>query len=390
MNPVIGKQLLRARESRGISLEEASHATRIRKEMIEALEADNMDAFANRAYAKNFLLLYGRYLGLDVKSVASEIDTGLHVTVGNYQYLTHANETTDGPARPGDFARPHRLPSWGPVLAVCAVTVVTVSAFMLWLNMSRIRDVSSFPDAQQGRAREAVEPLNVGAQPVKATVANPGGNGSVAQVEASVPAPIEPPIQPAVPEVIPPPVASNQAPFPVYPKDAPPPVPTVIRRAPAPVAKLIGNAAESDVAHEPVTSIDGVEVRAAKVISPVARLASNDAAFLASVDNGATAPQTAPPLVGLTPVDAPEVDEDQSPLAKDPNTIEIEPIKKTWIVIRRVTGTSPIFEDYLYPNTRPMRLPAGKYIIEVRENDAVEIRKAGQMIAYTAGGLKLE
>lgn len=392
MNPVIGKQLLRARESRGISLEEASHATRIRKEMIQALEADNMDAFANRAYAKNFLLLYGRYLGLDVKSVAAEIDTGMHVTVENYQYLTHANETTDGPARPGDFARPHRLPSWGPVLAVCAVTAVTVSAFMLWLNMSRIRDVSSVPDDQQVRARGAVEPVVAGAQPVKKIDAKPVEKESVAQVDASVPAPLDPPLEPAVPEVIPPPIAvvSNQAPLPVYPKDAPPPLPTVIRRAPTAGAKPIGNSDEPVVAHEPVTSIDGVEVRAAKVISPVARLASNDAAFLASVDNGATAPQTAPPLVGLTPVDAPEVDGDDSPLAKDPNSIEIEPIKKTWIVIRRVTGTSPIFEDYLYPSARPMRLPAGKYIIEVRENDAVEIRKAGQMIAYTAGGLKLE
>lgn len=388
MNPVIGKQLLRARESRGISLEEASHATRIRKEMIEALEADNIDAFANRAYAKNFLLLYGKYLGLDVKAVASEIDTGTSVTVANYQYLTHANETTDGPARPGDFARPHRLPSWGPVLAVCAVTAVTVSAFMLWLNLSRIRDVSSDSTQQSARAKQAVEPLNVGAPPAIVKSATPAEDAGVAQVDASVPAPLDPPVEPlkpAVPEVIPPPVAvaSNQAPLPVYPKDAPPPVPTVIRRAPTAVTAPI-------VAHEPVTSIDGVEVRAAKVISPVARLASNDAAFLASVDNGATAPQTAPPLVGLTPVDAPEVDGDDSPLAKDPNTIEIEPIKKTWIVIRKVTGTGPIFEDYLYPGARPMRLPAGKYIIEVRENDAVEIRKAGQLIAYTAGGLKLE
>ena len=388
MNLNIGKQLLRARESRSISLEEASHATRIRKEMIEALEADNMDAFANPAYAKNFLLLYGKYLGLDVKSVASEIDTDVRVKIANYQYLTHANETTDGPARPGDFARPHRLPSWGPVLAVCAVTVVTVSVFMLWLNMSRIRDVSSVSAQQLGRERDAVEPVSAGAQPVKTKSAAPVENTSDAQEAVSVPVALDPPIeppQPAIPEVIPPPVAvaSNQPPLPVYPKDAPPPLPTVIRRAPTPVVKPIA-------AHEPVTNIDGVEVRAAKVISPVARIASNDAAFLASVDNGATAPQTAPPLIGLTPVEAPDADADDSPLAKDPNTIEIEPIKKTWIVIRGVTGTGTIFEDYLYPSARPLRLPAGKYIIEVRENDAVEIRKAGHLIAYTAGGLKLE
>ena len=65
-------------------------------------------------------------------------------------------------------------------------------------------------------------------------------------------------------------------------------------------------------------------------------------------------------------------------------------IKKTWIVIRSAPGAIPIFEDFLYPSVRPMRLPAGKYVIEVRDDEAVEIRKAGLPIAYTAGGLKLE
>jgi hypothetical protein len=140
-----------------------------------------------------------------------------------------------------------------------------------------------------------------------------------------------------------------------------------------------------------VTKIDGIEVRPAKVISPVARLSTSDTAALAKIDGGVppTAPQAAPPLTDLTPLDSPDETE-ESPLAKDPNTIEIEPLKKTWVVIRSSSGAAPVFEDYLYPSARPMRLPAGKYVIEVKEADAVEIRKSGRSIAYTAGGVRLE
>ena len=385
--------------------------------MIEALEMGDLAAFPSPTYARNFLVLYGKYLRLDVKAVAAGIDTGLQVTVEDYQYLTHANETTPGPARRGDFARPHRLPSWTPVLGLGALTAAVVFAFLLWLNMSRIGEVAATPAPKPDDEKEAIEPVIAGAQPVKVAIAapvkrpipqpTPEPAPSVAQA-APEPAPPMPKVA-AEPAVAPPVVASShQAPAPVYPKDPPPPLPTPapIVKPPVFVAKMpertpiIGSsppvvppappqpepAVPAGERPAAISQINGVEVRTARVISPVARLASNDAALLAQPES---APQTPPPLV-VTPIDEPESDGDNSPLAKDPNTIEIEPMKKTWLVIRDTTGTTTLFEDYLYPSPRPMRLPAGKYVIEVRDADAVEIRRAGQTIAYTAGGLRLE
>jgi cytoskeletal protein RodZ len=409
MNPIFGKQLQRAREIRGISLEEAAHATRMRPAMLQALEEGNLEAFPNPAYAKSFLLLYGKYLRLDVKAVAAEIDTAMQVTVDDYQYLTHANETTAGPARRGDFARPHSLPSWGPVLALGGITAIVVFGFLLWLNMSRIGNVAETAPPKPVDEKEAIEPVVAGAQPVKIAVPLAAKKSAPVPVATPAPAPL---IASATPDSMPAPLPTqpaatenppalaangNQAPLPVYPKDPPPPI--VVKAplpnlAPAPVTippkqQIIGAASQPPPIGEPVTQIDGLEVRPARVISPVAKMASNDAALLAAVDN--SAPQTPPPLTDLSPVSEPDEPEvEQSALAKDPNTVEIEPIKKTWIVIRGAVGASPIYEDFLYPSARPMRLPGGKYYIEVRDADAVEIRRGGKSIAYTTGGVRIE
>jgi cytoskeleton protein RodZ len=423
MNPVFGKQLTRAREIRGISIEEAAHATRMRPAMVEALETGNLEAFPNPAYAKSFLLLYGKYLRLDVKAVAAEIDTGMQVTVEDYQYLTHAKETTPGPARRGDFARPHSLPSWTPVIALGGITAVVVFGFLLWLNMSRIGDGGNKPMPKAGTQAEGIEPVVAGAQPVKVsgptTAPRPSVPPQVPAVAEAVAAPVSepvPPVEPPVAEepvvvaaVPPPPSSGNQAPAPVYPKDPPPPIvktpPPFKVPAAAPVAVAVPAVAPKSPiigattsltpppVAEPVTTIDGVEVRTARVISPAAKIATNDAAMLANVENAESAPQTAPPLTGLTPVEEPEASEvpqDSSPLAKDPNTVEIEPVKKTWVVVRREAGGPPVYEDFLYPSARPMRLPAGKYFIEARDADAIEIRRAGKTIPYLTGGVRIE
>jgi cytoskeleton protein RodZ len=341
IDKALGEKLRIAREAKGITFEEASQRTRMRAALIQALESGNLAAFPNPAYAKNFLLLYGKYLGVDVSEMACGIDTEHNVTVKNYQYLAHTKDTTQGPAKRSDFARVHSLPSWGPVIGVALIAAVGIFGSMLWLNMRRIDDAAVAPLPAKVEAKTAVE-----------------------QIVA--PAPVQEPAPSAV--------VATQAP--------------TAGKAPEPI---VATQADTLPPQPTVTKIDGIEVRTAKVLSPVARLSTSDVDVLAKIDatDPATAPQTPPPLTDLTPLDSGE-DEEESPLAKDPNTVEIEPLKKTWIVIRTAPGAAPIFEDYLYPSARAMRLPAGKYIIEARDADAIEIRKSGRAIAYTAGGLRVE
>src|SRR5918996_3829104 len=69
--PAVGEKLRRAREQRGVSLDEAAQATRISKRYLQALEEDSpLDDLLNPAYARLFLRNYAKYLNLDPDEVA--------------------------------------------------------------------------------------------------------------------------------------------------------------------------------------------------------------------------------------------------------------------------------------------------------------------------------
>lgn len=65
-----GAILRRCREFHGITLEEASEATKIGLSYLKALEDDRIRDFANQAYLKGFLRIYAAYLGLNSDDVA--------------------------------------------------------------------------------------------------------------------------------------------------------------------------------------------------------------------------------------------------------------------------------------------------------------------------------
>lgn len=61
----IGATLRTARESRGLSIEQAAQETRISDRFIEALEADDFDALPAPVYVRGFLRSYSNYLRVD-------------------------------------------------------------------------------------------------------------------------------------------------------------------------------------------------------------------------------------------------------------------------------------------------------------------------------------
>jgi len=64
-----GEYLKREREMRGILLEEISEATKIGKDILEALENDDHKRLPPQVYVRGFLRTYASYLGLDVNDV---------------------------------------------------------------------------------------------------------------------------------------------------------------------------------------------------------------------------------------------------------------------------------------------------------------------------------
>lgn len=70
----IGEKLKEARESIGISIEEAAEDLKIRPSQIENLEQGNKDAFNDLFYLKYFIRDYAKYLGLDKEDLVDEFN----------------------------------------------------------------------------------------------------------------------------------------------------------------------------------------------------------------------------------------------------------------------------------------------------------------------------
>ena len=338
MDHDFGKHLQKARTDRGLSLEEAAGAVRIRSTFLRALESSDLTKFPNAAYAKSFLLMYGKFLGVNLKDIAANIDTTTQMKVEGYQYLT--NRAAAQPKTKADpeltfsaAPEPKSSGSWLPLLVLGGTLLVALIAFVIWQNVNRLGDAQlpAAPKSSPTPAAAAVEPIT----------------------QTSTP-------KPAVPAVPAPPV-----PEPV------PPRPKVISMP------------------EAATNPRG-EIPRARPISPVARIAAGDSEALADlspprpriISSGtATPPPVAPPVIA---------DEENSAIAADPNTTILEPKRKSWVTIRTGPGGQTLFEDYLYPGAKAMRLPKGRYFIELRDADAVEITRDGQRIGYSSPGVLLE
>jgi len=343
MDHDFGKLLQKARTDRGLSIEQAAAAVRIRSTFLRSLEAGDLTKFPNAAYAKSFLLMYGRYLGVDVKSIALQIDTTTQMKVEGYQYLTNRAAGQPKPKADPELTfsaapEPKSSGSWLPLIVLAGTLVLALIVFVVWQNMNRLSD-----GPQPGPAKSVPTPSPVIAvEPISKTPA------------------------PAAPTEI--------ARAPVLPTGDVPPRPKIIS---------VPGAA---------TGTPG-EIPRARPISPVAKIASSDSDALADLGparprvispGSATPPPAAPPAV------APTIIEDDSGLAADPNTIVLEPKRKSWVIIRAGPGGQTLFEDYLYPAAKPMRLPKGRYFIELRDAEAVEISRDGKPVGYSSPGVLLE
>src|SRR3954466_10614909 len=83
----LGKRFQEARLARGLTLDEAARMTKIRPSRLGEIEADDFSQFPSLAYAKGFLLIYGKFLDVDVSPYMEAFETSDAVTVDGYSYL---------------------------------------------------------------------------------------------------------------------------------------------------------------------------------------------------------------------------------------------------------------------------------------------------------------
>ena len=120
-----GLLLRRARESRGLSLNEVAEKTRISPRWIQALEDAQLDILPAPVFVSGYLRSYARLVGLDGALLLSR-----------YQELARKRAQALAPVERGFTVRRHgqpiQVPTWAIAMLLSVVTALVLAA--LWLT----------------------------------------------------------------------------------------------------------------------------------------------------------------------------------------------------------------------------------------------------------------
>ena len=150
----LGKKFQDARVARKLTLDEAARMTKIRPQRLAEIEADDFSKFPSLAYAKGFLLIYGKFLDVDVTPYLDAFEDSESVTVDGYSYLQE-NERAKPVSAPV-VRRPAATRRTGgsnrvspmPLIVGIAVLVLGFLAMKFFLNVQRLAPARGSSSAQ--------------------------------------------------------------------------------------------------------------------------------------------------------------------------------------------------------------------------------------------------
>src|SRR5215475_2640179 len=184
----LGKKFQEARRARNLTLDEAARMTKIRPARLAEIEADDFSQFPSLAYAKGFLLIYGKFLDVDVTPYLDAFEDSESVTVDGYSYLQE-NERAKPVSAP--VVRHRAVTSGGnkrvssmPLIFGVLVLVIGFFGMKFLLNVQRLAPGRAGSSAQ---ASPSASPLlaSGGSSPGGAT--NVGAAATTAPVASPVP-----------------------------------------------------------------------------------------------------------------------------------------------------------------------------------------------------------
>jgi cytoskeletal protein RodZ len=127
----IGRVLERARKDRGLTLEEAERATKIRRRYLEGLEKDDYTVLPDAVYARGFLKTYANYLGLDGDELSKELRTRKKPRrERRLSYAAPASEFERPIISPGGVPGSERRKISGSTLVTVAVAALVIAALV--------------------------------------------------------------------------------------------------------------------------------------------------------------------------------------------------------------------------------------------------------------------
>ncbi len=142
----IGETLRKAREARGLSLENVAELTKINIKYIKAIENDSFDALPGGIYTRGFLRSYARLLGLDPKELL----------LGFEKQNSGATNDLSEDQTPAAFNFPPKEPLSArkfkkPAYYLAFAVIIILAGCLLWAGYAHIVKSS-------GSGREAVKP----------------------------------------------------------------------------------------------------------------------------------------------------------------------------------------------------------------------------------------
>jgi len=189
----IGAQLSEAREAKGWTVEEAARRTKLKSDAIRKMEADEFELFPSISYARGFVRIYARELGLNGWELMRNFEDAPDVPVDGLDL--HPDDLEAIPRR----TQPPLATSQGIGLFVFGV-VILIALVLIGIKIYQIWPSGENQEVQQ--MSNAVEPAAI--DPV-APAAVPADNPLTPTPKTTTPpptpvaAPAVPVAQPAVP-----------------------------------------------------------------------------------------------------------------------------------------------------------------------------------------------
>lgn len=159
----IGERLRRAREARGMSLDDVANQTRIPMRHLQHIEVEDWDALPAPTYAIGFARNYANAVGLDGPAIASEL-----------------RDSIGGPRRrapPPEYyepADPARVPPRSIAIAAALLALLLVGGYLIWRNLGgageettlTVPEPATGPAPGQNQAAAAPAPETLAGQSV--------------------------------------------------------------------------------------------------------------------------------------------------------------------------------------------------------------------------------
>lgn len=145
-----GKMLREARLEKKLEIEEAARATKIKADRLADLENDDYTRFANMAYAKGFLLIYAKYLKVDISEFTKMMGVGNPVGTDDYEYLHNA------PATAEPVSRRDHVPVKLNLKVVATVLVTVICSFWVMHFFEQLKRIGSADKLIERKSRPEI------------------------------------------------------------------------------------------------------------------------------------------------------------------------------------------------------------------------------------------